>query len=153
MCVRMQVKRLDFEGEKINVVQIGLGTNATFIQNCAGERDDRDVNIDWLQWACSEHRQNRVRGIAVEPVTELVNALRGPVDRIPLVELVQVAMGKSEVWGADVHVFSVTERDRLLQKVPAEQRPDLKRAREYLVNMSSVSVAPPASETHSVVRR
>ena len=79
----------------------------------------------------------------MEPVAELVNALRGPVDRLPLVELVQVAMGESEVRGADVHVFSVTERDRLLQKVSDEKRPAAKRELDYLVNMSSKGGAHP----------
>ena len=127
-------------------MQIGLGTNATFIQNCAGELHEWDKSIDWLQWACSEHRRDKVRGIAVEPVSELVDALRVPADRIPNVELIQVAIGEREVWGADVQVFSagsVTERDHLLQKVPDEKRPDLRRALEYLRNMSSVGVAHP----------
>ena len=144
---RMQIKRLDFEGERINFVQIGLGTNSTFIQNCGGQWHEWDKNIDWLLWACSEHQQDKVRGIAVEPVAELVDALRGPADGIPLVTLVQVAMGECEVRCADMQVFSVTERDRLVQQVPDEKRAEVKRSLEYLVNMSSMDVAHPLLQT------
>ena len=140
---RMQIKRLDFEGERINFVQIGLGTNSTFIQNCGGQWHEWDKNIDWLLWACSEHQQDKVRGIAVEPMDKLVDALHGPADRIPLVALVQVAMGECEVRCADMQVFSVTERDRFVQQVPDEKQAEVKRSLEYLVNMSSVGVAPP----------
>lgn len=113
----MQIKGLDFEAGRINFVQIGLGTNSAFIQNVAGEEHEWDKNIDWLLRACSEYRQHNVRGIAVEPVSELVAALCRPVGRLPHVELVEVAMGEHEVWGADVFVFSLTERDALLEKV------------------------------------
>ena len=138
----------DFKGKRINFVQIGLGTNSTFIQNCGGQWHEWDKNIDWLLWACSEHQQDKVRGIAVEPVAELVDALRGPADGIPLVALVQVAMGECEVRCADMQVFSVTERDRFVQQVPDEKQAEVKRSLEYLVNMSSVGVAHPLLQTH-----
>ena len=69
-------KSNELEGERSNFVQIGPGTNSTFIQNCAGEWHEWDENIEWLLSACSKHRQHEVRGIAVEPVSELIPALR-----------------------------------------------------------------------------
>lgn len=134
----MLIKKLDFQQERINFVQIGLGTNSTFIQNVAGERHEWDKNVDWLLRASSEQRPEEIKGIAVEPVSELVAALRRPAARLPHVELVQVAMGEHDTWGADVQVFSLHERDALLQRVPYWKRAGLQHDLEYILNMSSV---------------
>ena len=119
-------------------MQIGLGTNSTFIQNLAGEWHEWDISVDWLLRVSSEQRPHKVRGIAVEPVSELVANLHRPAERLPNVELVQVAMGEHEVWGAEVSVFSLRQRDALLRQVPWSQRASLQHDLEYILNMSSV---------------
>ena len=44
----------DFGGATVQFVQIGLGTNTTFIQNFAGPWRDWSEQIDWLSKARSE---------------------------------------------------------------------------------------------------
>jgi len=139
----MQVKDLNFRGARLHFVQIGLGTNSTFIQNAAGDSWEWDKGCDWLLQAASETRRHKVRGVAVEPVSELVDKLRGPAEHLPYVELVQVAMGEHEIWGEDVSVLSLKERDMLLQQVPQSQRENLKHDLEYILNMSSVGAVHP----------
>ena len=134
----LKVKNLNFQGERLNFVQIGLGTNSTFIQNFAGERHEWDENVDWLMRASSEQRPEVLQGIAVEPVSELVAALKRPAEGLPHVELVQVAMGECDMWGTEVQVLSLHERDALLQRVPARRRASLQHDLEYILNMSSV---------------
>ena len=57
-----------FHGKHLNVVQIGLGTFGTFVQNLA--REESDASIKWLLRACSETYPERLSGVAVEPVRE-----------------------------------------------------------------------------------
>ena len=56
-----------FGGNRVNVVQIGLGTFGTFIQNLAGRSDEWSNNVKWLLDACSLQRAGRMSGVAVEP--------------------------------------------------------------------------------------
>ena len=71
-----------FRGMCVHVVQIGLGTNATFIQNVASPYDeDLDKGIEWiLQSVSSRLFPSSLTGVAVEPAAEHAQALR------PLVE-------------------------------------------------------------------
>ncbi len=132
----VKVKNLDFDNRRVHFVQVGLGTNSTFIQNCAGEPHEWDWTIQWLMKAMSDQRP--VEGVAVEPVVELVDALRGPVAQLPGVELVQVALGEQDYRGAELSVFGLEARNALLQRVPRRRRESLKYALEYIVNMSCI---------------
>jgi len=139
----MRIKGLDFEGQRINFVQIGLGTNSTFIQNCAGADGEWDRGIDWLLDVTSERRPHAVKGVAVEPVAEHVEALREPVGWLPGVELVQAAVGERDTWGAEIRVFGPGARDALLQRVAPAKRESLERDLEYILNMSCVGATHP----------
>mgnify|MGYP005701513271 CR=1 FL=1 len=59
---------MDFGGNKLNFIQIGLGTNATFTQNLAGTGA-------WRMEVFSVHRRHRVQGIGVEHVKEIIDSL------------------------------------------------------------------------------
>jgi len=136
-------RRRDFVGEVVQFVQIGLGTNTTFIQNLAGSWDDWSLTIDWLLKACSERRGNHVRGVAVEPVPELCKALQRHADALPGVELVQAAIGETDSANAEVFFLGDDECNRLLAKVPARQKEALEWDLAFLQNMSSVGLLHP----------
>ena len=105
-----------FGGNRVNVVQIGLGTFGTFIQNLAGRSDEWSNNVKWLLDACSIQRTGRISGGAVEPVREHVDRLCVLVDRLQFVELVQVAIGEDD--GVDnVHLFSVEMHMKIVMSV------------------------------------
>ena len=57
----------DVAGRHLHFLQIGLGTNTTFVQNIAGQFSDWSYNVDWLLQAASERRGHSVRGVGVEP--------------------------------------------------------------------------------------
>ena len=134
----MTTQGVQFEHERINFVQIGLGTNSTFVHNLAGQDSDWDNNVEWLMAAMRQRDPLLVRGIAVEPVSELVKELSLTVKKLPYVELVEVAMGEHDCPGVDIQVFSVQERDDLLRQVPASRREGLKQRLEYILNMSCI---------------
>ena len=64
----------DFQGQRLNVLQIGLGTYGTFLQNLAYP-DQAHMSIAWLLKAVSD-RSNSLLGVGVEPVPEHIGTLR-----------------------------------------------------------------------------
>ena len=133
----------------MNVVQVGLGNNATFLQNLAGTEEEWDPHIKWLLECVSEDRPEHVSGIGVEPVEQHVRALEhGPMTRLSHVALVQVALGEDVAEGVAVHALTEKDKDALLQQVRPAWRDDLGWHLEYLMNMSCVGGAPPAFEQH-----
>ena len=128
----------DFKGRPVHIVQIGLGTNGTFIQNYANWDKDGDDGLEWILKCVSVVSPKRLTGIAVEPVAEHVQALVPMVKQsLPGVALVQCAIG-DEVGESRTHFLSQGAHDELLMTVPWMQRDDLKRDLSYLFNMSSV---------------
>lgn len=132
----MRTKQLDFGGARVSFVQIGLGTNCTFVQHLVGEEADRV--IPWLLEAASEHHPLRIRGVAVEPVAELVEDLRARANLLPFVELVQAAIGEHDEVDADLQVFGRRAMNELLNQVAPASVDKAKSELEYLLNMSCV---------------
>ena len=134
-----------FCGKRVNVVQIGLGTCCTFVQNLGGEPDDSDFSIQWLLDACSERRPERVCGVAVEPMPEHLDRLRTPARRLPAMELVQVAIGGDE---AEKELYCLTSAtyEALLRRVPRWQRKAFEADLLYVRNMSCVGTVHPMLE-------
>ena len=131
--------QVNFGGKRVNVEQVGLGTNSTFMQNLAGEPHEWDSNTAWLMETVVEKRAERITGVGVEPVEEHLRALlNGPVRRLPRVALVQAALGEVEKEGACVHALTPSARDVLMQKVPRRHRMELSRHLECLLNMSCI---------------
>ena len=50
---------VDFDGAKLNFVQIGLGTNATFSQNLAGTKKEYSWAVEWLMEPFSEYHHHQ----------------------------------------------------------------------------------------------
>ena len=57
-------------------MQVGLGTNSTFVQNLGGLQQDWCASMDWLLETVSEHNPETFTGVGVEPVAEHVEAMR-----------------------------------------------------------------------------
>lgn len=133
-----------FGGKRVNVVQIGLGTFGTFVQNLAGE--ECDVSVEWLLKACSEQRPEWVTGVAVEPVREHLDRLRPHTCKLPYMELVQVAIGKDDAKD-ELHFLSDDSYKAALDKVPACRREALEAQLVYMRNMSCVGMEHPALES------
>ena len=130
----------DFGGKRVHVVQIGLGTNATFIQNFASPHDeDWDKGIDWiLQSASSVGSITGFTGVAVEPAAEHVHVLRPFVEKsLPGVALVQCAIGDID-GDSELYLLPRQVHDALLRQAPWWQREGLERSLSYVLNMSCV---------------
>ena len=138
------IKGLDFRDERVNFVQIGLGTNSTFIQNLTVNKwsDTWSNSIDWLLSGSSQRCWRNITGVALEPVAEHVEALCEAVMLLPGVDLVQAAVGDRDIWNEDMQVFAPGARDDLLKKVPEIQRESLANDLEYILNMSCVGKNP-----------
>jgi len=78
------------------MVQIGLGTFATVVQNLAGEPSEWDPVIAWLLESLGEVEPDRIRAVGVEPVREHVQRLRDLATNLPMVRLVEAALSDEE---------------------------------------------------------
>ena len=112
----------DFRGASVHFVQIGLGTNTTFIQNLGGPWEEWTKAVDWLSTAMSETRASHVRGVAVEPVGELVKALQPATQQLPSVCLVQAAIGEFDRAGVDVLGLSLESCEELVRPLAPSRR-------------------------------
>ena len=131
--------RKDFGGERIHVLQVGLGNNGTFLQNLTDSGEEWDRTIGCLLQAVSERQPARFKGVGVEPVEEhLQELLRGPAAALPHVALVQAALGEVEAEGVDMRVLTRSARDALVRRAPEGQREDIRWNFEFLRNMSCV---------------
>ena len=123
----------------VNIVQVGLGTNATFVQNICGEDEDWDASIHWMLRCVSEKRPGAVTGIGVEPVKEHLQSLQWHAEvTAPGVALVCAAIGESDIEGVEVHALVRKNHDYLLQLVWQEHRSEFHVQLQYLQNMSCV---------------
>ena len=133
-----------FGGRDVHVVQVGLGTNSTFIQNLRGNIEDWNSTIAWMLEVLSEDKPGAIRGVGVEPVLQHVGALQQGLDSaLPNVALVCAALGDRDCDGVDVHVLTKKHHDDLLRSVPEHLRHDLQYHLEYILNMSCVSCGHP----------
>ena len=131
----------NFGGTPINFVQIGLGSNRTLIQNLDGREYHYGLARDF--GTCSEHCPTQVRGIAVEPVEELVKALRPIASNLPGVELLQAAMGEHDESQV-IHIgLSSKDLAQFLESVPKDRHEEFIEQCEYLKNMSCTGSAHP----------
>ena len=89
----------NFRNRFVDIVQIGLGTNSTFIQNFANSCD-WDERLEWILQIVKPYRHGdckSIAGVAVEPVSEHVKALLPWVKKLlPRVALVQQAIGEMD---------------------------------------------------------
>ena len=128
----------DFGGSRVHVVQIGLGTNCTFIQNFAGSNKCWDAGIHWvLQSVSTDLSPLVLTGVAVEPVVDHAKVLVPMMEFLPNVAMVQCAIGyKDDV----LRMYHISEQtcDALINNAASSHRSGLTRSLEYLKNMSCV---------------
>ena len=145
----MRKKGVDFGGQKLNFVQIGLGTNRTFIQNLAYPVFHGDHEIDTLLGLTSvghcswKSKAQNIRGISVEPVAEHLDALLEDAKLFPGIELVQVAMAEASMPSAKLLTVSPSSCDSVLQRISETQRATVESQLQYAVNMSCIRSCEP----------
>jgi len=132
----------------VQFVQIGLGTNTTFVQNLAGPWRDWTRTIDWLLEATSERRARRVRGVGVEPVGHLCRLHRSLAGALPHVEIVEAAIGDEDAEGAEVNVLDGEGVRHLAKAMQPGQRAQFERDLVFLRNMSTVGCTHPELAMH-----
>ena len=79
--VRFGFGRADFQERPVNVVHVGLGTSATFIQNVCGNHDEWHRNIDWMLQCVSKMRSWAIKGIGIELVKQHMQTLQRLADQ------------------------------------------------------------------------
>ena len=119
----------DFRGQRLNVLQIGLGTYGTFLQNLAYP-DQAHMSIAWLLKAVSD-RSNSLLGVGVEPVPEHIGTPRPCLADLPNTSLVQAAI-TTEMQSVEIYTLtseevtdtltrvSVTQQQEFMRQVPGE---------------------------------
>ena len=140
----------DFEGKQVHIIQIGLGTNATFIQNMSEWYDAGDLGLDWLMHCMTCKDGVHVKGVAVEAMPDHVAGLKPLIAGMPGVSLVQCAIGDAD-GDRDLYAVSKQTYDDLLEGVSWWQRRGLERDLSYVLNMSCVDCWHPYME-HCVQR-
>ena len=97
----------DFRGIRIHVVQAGLGTNSTFVQNLGGLQQDWCATMEWLLETVRERNPEWLTGVGVEPVAEHAQAVRAiSSKRLPNVALLQVALGEADEENVQIHALT-----------------------------------------------
>ena len=125
------------KGSRVHVVQIGLGTNSTFIQNFVSS-SDWDEGLHWILQVVGEIPLEFLAGVGVEPVREHVEALLPLVrESLPRVTVVEQAIGDQEQTST-LFKWPKQKHEALLRRVPSGQRGGLEWSLSYLINMSCV---------------
>lgn len=141
------IGKTDFNGERVHMVQIGLGNFKTFFQYLTG--NEYSYDLSWLLWATGFKRRAPIakfKGVAVEPVKKLVKGLEAYTAELKESALVQVAIGKEEANDCPVYVVDL---EGCLAKVNGKRKKKrLRRDLATLCNMSSVGGAHPEFEIH-----
>ena len=141
------LRHADFAGKRIHVVQVGLGTNSTFIQNLGGLQRDWCATIDWLMETVSEGSPARVNGVGVEPVAEHAEAMRSIASRrLPIVAVLQLALGEAEEEDVEIHALTEGKNADVLRQVPLHQREEIMYHLTFLRNMSCLGNVHPEYE-------
>ena len=138
-----QASKLDFKKKKLNFIQIGLGTNCTFVHNLAGDKSDYNNALAFFFEPSTEKRLEHVLGISVEPVARLVENIWPIASKMPGVQLVQAAMGECDQSGAEMKGLSEEVRELSVKQVHPDKRHQLTRDLEYLQNMSCLNSVHP----------
>ena len=138
MSARTKSKHIlqDYAGQPIQFVQIGLGTNSTFIQNLTAsplERSSWNNSIEWIMDLCSVRLPNEMKGISVEPVSALAHALREKVRSLPHMALVEVAMGSVEADCVELWVFDQNAIEDMEPGIPSTRRAYFRLGRTYVL--------------------
>ena len=128
----------DFAGRRLHFLQIGLGTNTTFLQNIAGGFSEWSQDVQWLLAAAGQRRGQRIRGVGVEPVRHLIRQHAHLLKRLPKVELVQAAVSDVDCEAMYMHLLPQPFQHWLLHRARNDKKDRLEYQLEFLRNMSSL---------------
>ena len=128
----------DFKGARLRFVQIGLGTNITFIQNLAGKPDHWSGIVHWLLTATSIYETRLAKGVGIEPVNHLAQFHARLAACLPTVEVVSVAAGEIDTNDAELYLLADEDAKKLVAQLHPSNRNDLKQYLSFIENMSSV---------------
>ena len=134
---RFRTRYRNFRGKRLHFLQIGLGTNTTFMQNFAGFREEWSSSVHWLSQTVSEKRKDLLRGVGVEPVSHLIRRHRPLLRRLPQVELVEAAVSDVEAEVMELYMLSEETEQQLLLQVDEKRKEELIYHLEFIKNMSS----------------
>ena len=124
----------NFEGRRLNVLQIGLGTFATFVHNLTGQ-GEMYTDIEWLMSAASTNSTDLL-AVGVEPIQEHVKSLVTALQSLPNASLVQAAIGRRDI-NTSVHSLHPTWK-HLMQRLDPKEQESFYESVLFLLNMSSV---------------
>mmetsp|Transcript_31857 Transcript_31857/g.75600 ORF Transcript_31857/g.75600 Transcript_31857/m.75600 type:complete len:548 (-) Transcript_31857:60-1703(-) len=130
----------DFQGHKLNMLQVGLGTFGTFIQNLTVP-DEVFPGVSWLLNACTDGSK-QLRAIGVEPVPEHADRLRPLLQGLPGAALVQAAVSAEE-RNVEVHAITPKCYEDCVQELLPKQQEAFDFLVSFLRNMSCVDRAHP----------
>ena len=134
--------RTNFEGRRLNFLQIGLGTCRTFFQNLARCQEYAN-EVEWLLAAVSD-RSTTLLGVGVEPVPACASGLLDTLLKLPNATIVQAAIGLSD-GDVVMHTLSLEVYLHCIEHVvPRDKQEDFKWHTEFLMNMSCVDDCLPA---------
>ena len=138
-------------GGRLHVLQIGLGTYGTFLENAAASGLGHPA-IKWLLDAVSVDSWPEIVGVGVEPIPEHVSRLKAIVDTLPNTSLVQAAVS-SDNSKIMMHCIPSDTLQRCHQQMAVfeKQEQRLSVDIEYLLNMASVGRDHP--DFHHCARR
>ena len=143
-CFKLAVSRgcENFHGERLHVLQIGLGTNKTFIQHLTG--NEWSECISWLLESVSENSAS-LRGVGVEPASDPFEKLVPELKDLSNATLVQAAIGR-ENGDAYLHTISDDEVFRVREGLESDKLNNFDSAVSYLRNMSCVGCEHPLAQ-------
>ena len=124
-----------FQGQRLHVLQVGLGTFDTFLKNVCEGKETFPL-LTWLLEAVSDPSKS-LRGVGVEPMPEHVGSLKPFLQHMPNTTLVQAAMSRCE-QSVDVYGLPNDAYNECLDKVCVSQRENFAEEAEFIRNMSCV---------------
>jgi len=131
----------DFYQQKLNMLQIGLGTFGTFVQNFTCP-EEVNFAVSWLLDATSDNSDGLL-AVGVEPVPEHVDRLVPMLKHLRNSALVQAAVTGQDQEQIEVHAITPDSYEKHAQAMrPAELR-DFNYLVVFLRNMSCVGQAHP----------
>ena len=125
----------NFQGLRLHVLQVGLGTFDTFLKNVCDGKETFPL-LTWLLEAVSDPSKS-LRGVGVEPMPEHVGSLKPFLQHMPNTTLVQAAMSRCE-QSVDVYGLPNDAYNECLHKVCVSQRENFAQEAEFIRNMSCV---------------
>ena len=133
------IGRQNFGWKRLNILQIGLGTFFTFVDNLTNP----SAASPWLCDLLGPCHSNQLFGVGVEPVSKHVERLRPRIQQLENTTLVRAVVGKEKKI-VDVYEIASERHLEALDMLEPSVKEACEEAISYLDNMSSVGQPHPA---------